>query len=75
MFWRWAGVDPTAKLADFDEAATIGGRQISPLYLLFQWPCCEFLYVLAERASRAVLGSASFLKCGAKIEAMCWMML
>lgn len=24
MFWRWAGVDPTAKLADFDEAATIG---------------------------------------------------
>ena len=26
MFWRWAGVDPTAQLAstDFNEAATIG---------------------------------------------------
>lgn len=24
MFWRWAGVDPTAVLANFDEAATIG---------------------------------------------------
>ncbi|EIE27747.1 glycoside hydrolase [Coccomyxa subellipsoidea C-169] len=26
MFWRWAGVDPTAKLADFDEAATIASN-------------------------------------------------
>ena len=28
MFWRWAGVDPTAQLAstDFNEAATIGER-------------------------------------------------
>ena len=28
MFWRWAGVDPTAQLAstDFNEAATIGAR-------------------------------------------------
>lgn len=28
MFWRWAGVDPTAKLADFDEAATIGAHSL-----------------------------------------------
>ena len=28
MFWRWAGVDPSAQLAatDFNEAATIGGN-------------------------------------------------
>lgn len=32
MFWRWAGVDPTAVLSgtDFNEAATIGARL--PLY-------------------------------------------
>lgn len=34
MFWRWAGVDPTAKLADFDEAATIGAYQFLMLCVL-----------------------------------------
>ncbi len=38
MFWRWAGVDPTAKLADFDEAATIGARSTSP-YLITRQNC------------------------------------
>ena len=34
MFWRWAGVDPTAKLADFDEAATIGAPTTSATLVL-----------------------------------------
>jgi hypothetical protein len=34
MFWRWAGVDPTAVLANFDEAATIGAH-LAPFYQVY----------------------------------------
>ena len=50
MFWRWAGVDPTAQLAstDFNEAATIG--ESLPLYLVNRDTTLQYLLSCCRRA-------------------------
>ena len=39
MFWRWAGVDPTAVLSgtDFNEAATIGAQTLKLVHIAQNW--------------------------------------